>query len=179
MFWKRLGGFDEAFLSDDMEISAHLTEQGHTIRYAPDVRAWQESPANLKTFFRQRTRWFRGTMEVAFKYGRLDVAREQTERGRRSDADRSVRGYCFVARLPDCVWNFFTDFPFNVVWGAFVGFLSPWNDAFVASFRFRVDLLFKAQEGAKSSLATVRFWLLVSTGVHSVVRGAAYLAAET
>jgi len=67
----QLQGFDEAVLSEDMEISARLIENDYKIRYASDVVALQESPSNLKTLFKQRTRWFRGTMEVAFKYGRL------------------------------------------------------------------------------------------------------------
>jgi len=67
----QLQGFDEAVLSEDMEISARLIENNYKIRYASDVVALQESPSNLRTLFKQRTRWFRGTMEVAFKYGRL------------------------------------------------------------------------------------------------------------
>jgi cellulose synthase/poly-beta-1,6-N-acetylglucosamine synthase-like glycosyltransferase len=67
----QLQGFDEAVLSEDMEISARLIENDYKIRYASDVVALQESPSSLKTLFKQRTRWFRGTMEVAFKYGRL------------------------------------------------------------------------------------------------------------
>jgi cellulose synthase/poly-beta-1,6-N-acetylglucosamine synthase-like glycosyltransferase len=68
---EQLRGFDEAVLSEDMEISARIIENDYKIRYASDVVALQESPSNLKTLFKQRTRWFRGTMEVAFKYGRL------------------------------------------------------------------------------------------------------------
>ena len=68
---ERVRGFDEKALSEDMEISARFVEKGYRIRYAPDVRSWQESPSGLKQLFRQRTRWFRGTMEVALKYGRL------------------------------------------------------------------------------------------------------------
>jgi len=68
---ERLKGFDERALSEDMELSARLTQSGYKIRYAPNVQAWQESPANVQSFFRQRTRWFRGTMEVALRYGRL------------------------------------------------------------------------------------------------------------
>lgn len=68
---EKLGFFDEGALSEDMELSARLTEKSYKIRYAPDVCAWQETPAGLKQLFRQRTRWFRGTMEVALKYSRL------------------------------------------------------------------------------------------------------------
>jgi len=68
---ENLEGFDEAYLADDMEFSARLTRGGYKIRYASDVRSWQESPSNLKQLFKQRTRWFRGTMQVALRYGRL------------------------------------------------------------------------------------------------------------
>ena len=68
---QRLGGFDENSLSEDMELSARLIDRGYKIRYAPDVCAWQETPADLKALFRQRTRWFRGSMEVALRYGKL------------------------------------------------------------------------------------------------------------
>ena len=68
---EKMEGFDEGVLSEDMEISAKLVENHYKIRYASDVVAWQESPSNLKTLFKQRTRWFRGTMQVAMKYGRL------------------------------------------------------------------------------------------------------------
>jgi cellulose synthase/poly-beta-1,6-N-acetylglucosamine synthase-like glycosyltransferase len=68
---KQVEGFDENALSEDMELSAKTTEKGYRIKYAPDVRSWQESPCDLKQLFRQRVRWFRGTIEVALKYGRL------------------------------------------------------------------------------------------------------------
>ncbi|MCD6432215.1 glycosyltransferase family 2 protein [Candidatus Bathyarchaeota archaeon] len=68
---EEIGGFDEDALSEDMEISARLTERDYRIKYASDVRSWQESPADFRQLFKQRTRWFRGTMEVAFKYGKL------------------------------------------------------------------------------------------------------------
>jgi cellulose synthase/poly-beta-1,6-N-acetylglucosamine synthase-like glycosyltransferase len=68
---ENLKGFDENFLSDDMEFSARLAGSGHKVRYASDVRSWQESPSGFKQFFKQRTRWLGGTMQVAFRYGRL------------------------------------------------------------------------------------------------------------
>jgi cellulose synthase/poly-beta-1,6-N-acetylglucosamine synthase-like glycosyltransferase len=68
---EQVKGFDENALSEDMELSAKTTEKGYKIKYAPDVRSWQESPCDLKQLFRQRARWYRGTMEVAIKYGRL------------------------------------------------------------------------------------------------------------
>ncbi len=66
-----VGGWDRKVLSEDMELAARLTHEGHKIRYASDVKSWQEYPATLSGFFKQRTRWFRGTMEVSFKYSSL------------------------------------------------------------------------------------------------------------
>jgi cellulose synthase/poly-beta-1,6-N-acetylglucosamine synthase-like glycosyltransferase len=93
---QELKGFDEGSLSEDMEISARLTDRGCLIRYAPDVRAWQESPAGLKQLLRQRTRWFRGTMEVAFKYGRLMAKRSKKS----FDAEATLFGpFILIASL--------------------------------------------------------------------------------
>jgi len=66
-----VGDWNGEVLSEDMELAARLTENGHKIRYASDVKSWQEYPATVSGFFKQRTRWFRGTMEVSFKYGSL------------------------------------------------------------------------------------------------------------
>jgi cellulose synthase/poly-beta-1,6-N-acetylglucosamine synthase-like glycosyltransferase len=66
-----IGGWDTTVLSEDMELAARLIHKGHKIKYASDVRSWQEYPASLTGFFKQRVRWFRGTMEVGVKYGKL------------------------------------------------------------------------------------------------------------
>ena len=68
---EEVGGWRAEYLSDDFEMSARLTAQGHRVRYAPDVRSWQESPESLVDMFRQRVRWFTGAIEVALSYGRL------------------------------------------------------------------------------------------------------------
>lgn len=68
---ERVGGWDEDSLSEDMEMAVKLTVRGYTIKYAPDVRSWQESPANLSQLMSQRTRWYRGCMEVGLRYGKL------------------------------------------------------------------------------------------------------------
>lgn len=68
---EELNGFDERALSEDLELSVRLTEKGYRIRYAPDVRTWQEHPSSFKELFKQRIRWFGGHIRVAFKYGRL------------------------------------------------------------------------------------------------------------
>jgi biofilm PGA synthesis N-glycosyltransferase PgaC len=117
---QRLSGFDEQTLSEDMEISARLTEGGYGIRYAGDVCSWQESVSTLKGLFRQRTRWFRGTMEVAFKYGRL----MDKPSWRNFDAEATLFGpFIVIASLFSYVAGsgaFFSEYPFDMVWHGFM-----------------------------------------------------------
>jgi cellulose synthase/poly-beta-1,6-N-acetylglucosamine synthase-like glycosyltransferase len=119
---ERLGGFSEAVLSEDMEISARLTENNYKIRYASDVVAWQETPSDLKTLFKQRTRWFRGTMEVAFKYGRL-MARPSRKN---FDAETTLFSpFMLIASLVPYTamfWALFTILPFDALWRISVQF---------------------------------------------------------
>jgi cellulose synthase/poly-beta-1,6-N-acetylglucosamine synthase-like glycosyltransferase len=68
---RKIGGWNKKSLSEDMEISARLTEKGYNIKYAPDVRAWEENPSTLSQLINQRLRWYRGCLDAAFKYGRL------------------------------------------------------------------------------------------------------------
>lgn len=83
-----LGGFEEGALSEDMDLSARLLDHGYAVRYASDVRVWQESPAGLRQLVAQRTRWFRGTMKVAVRYGRLMAGLDW----RRLDAEAEDKG---------------------------------------------------------------------------------------
>lgn len=113
---QNLSGFDESTLSEDMELSARLAENGYGIRYAGDVCAWQESASTLKTLFRQRTRWFRGTMEVAFKYGRL-MAKPSI---RNADAEITLYApFIIIASLLSyfgASGALFASYPFDVIW---------------------------------------------------------------
>jgi cellulose synthase/poly-beta-1,6-N-acetylglucosamine synthase-like glycosyltransferase len=113
---ERLDGFDEDVLSEDMEISARLTRKGYRIKYAPDVRSWQESPSSPRQLFKQRTRWFRGTMEVAFRYGRLMSAPSR----KRFDAEATLFGpFMLIISLMTflvAVGTFFVPFPVGLLW---------------------------------------------------------------
>lgn len=118
----KLKGFSEAVLSEDMEMSARLTENNYKIRYASDVVAWQESPSDWKTLFKQRTRWFRGTMQVALKYGRLMASPSF----KRFDAETTLFGpFILIATLLPYIgmfWTFFQVVPFDAVWRMAVQF---------------------------------------------------------
>ena len=119
---EQLQGFDEGVLSEDMEISARLIENDYKIRYASDVVAFQESPSNLKTLFKQRTRWFRGTMEVAFKYGRLMTKLNRIN----FDAETTLFApFILIASLTPYLaafWAFSTFWSLDVIWSLVLQF---------------------------------------------------------
>lgn len=68
---EEIGGWNERNLSEDVELSLRITEKDYVIRYASDVRTWEESPNSLKGLVRQRARWYRGNIEMSLKFGRL------------------------------------------------------------------------------------------------------------
>jgi len=65
------GGWEEESLSEDMELSARLTRNDCTIRYASEIRSWEESPSSVAQLTSQRLRWYRGCLDAALKYGKL------------------------------------------------------------------------------------------------------------
>jgi cellulose synthase/poly-beta-1,6-N-acetylglucosamine synthase-like glycosyltransferase len=119
---QQLQGFDERMLSEDMEISARLVENDYKIRYASDVVALQESPSTLKTLFKQRARWFRGTMEVAFKYGRLMTKLNRIN----FDAETTLFApFILIASIAPyfaAFWVFSTLWSLDVMWSFVVQF---------------------------------------------------------
>lgn len=109
-----VGGWDEGNLSEDVELSLRLTDQDHVIKYASDVRTWEESPNSVRGLVRQRARWFRGNIEMGFRFGRL-LRRLSF---RRFDAEMSLFGsylvvLCVVSYFM-AVWSFLLP-PYAVV----------------------------------------------------------------
>ena len=68
---EELGGWNEKCLAEDTELSVRLVEKDYGIRYAPEVRTWEESPFNVKGLVAQRARWFRGFIEIGAAFGKL------------------------------------------------------------------------------------------------------------
>ncbi|MBN1245760.1 glycosyltransferase family 2 protein [Candidatus Bathyarchaeota archaeon] len=98
-----VGGWNEDCLGEDTELSVRLIEQGNVIRYASEVRTFEESPFNVKSLLAQRSRWFRGNIEVGLRFGRL----MKKPSLRRFDAEMTLFG-TFMILL--CVVNYFAPF---------------------------------------------------------------------
>lgn len=100
---EEMNGWKDESLSEDVELSLRLTANDYQIRYASNVRTWEESPKNLKDLVNQRARWYRGNIELGFKFGVL----LKKLSWRRFDAEMTLFGtYIIVA----CILSYFTAF---------------------------------------------------------------------
>jgi cellulose synthase/poly-beta-1,6-N-acetylglucosamine synthase-like glycosyltransferase len=63
-----LGGWDEAALTEDAEMSIRIYQAGYLIQFVPYAVTWEQEPETLRVWFKQRTRWARGNNYVLEKY---------------------------------------------------------------------------------------------------------------
>jgi cellulose synthase/poly-beta-1,6-N-acetylglucosamine synthase-like glycosyltransferase len=102
-----VGGWRENCLGEDSDLSVKLIQQGKVIRYASEVRTFEESPFNIRSLLAQRARWYRGNIEVGLRFGRL--MRQPSVR--RFDAEMTFLGTLMILL---CVFNYFA--PFWAFW---------------------------------------------------------------
>ncbi len=95
-----VGGWNESNLSEDVELSLRLTEKDYAIKYASDVRTWEESPFTLAGLVKQRSRWYRGNIEMGLRFGRL----MKRLSWRRFDAEMTLFGTYLIVM---CVVSYF------------------------------------------------------------------------
>jgi cellulose synthase/poly-beta-1,6-N-acetylglucosamine synthase-like glycosyltransferase len=98
-----VGGWNEDCLAEDTELSLRLVEKGKVIRYASEVRTFEESPFNVRSLVAQRARWYRGNIEVGLRFGRL----MKKPNLRRFDAEITLFGTVTILL---CVLNYFAPF---------------------------------------------------------------------
>ncbi|MFH1943870.1 MAG: glycosyltransferase family 2 protein, partial [bacterium] len=62
------GGWDEAAITEDAELSVRLYQKGWKIQFVPMAVTWEQEPEKLSVWTRQRTRWVRGNNYVIRKF---------------------------------------------------------------------------------------------------------------
>jgi cellulose synthase/poly-beta-1,6-N-acetylglucosamine synthase-like glycosyltransferase len=85
---KKFRGWQEDSLTEDVELAARLLEAGHRVKFCEEAISSQEAPSRLSNLFRQRSRWYRGYIETAIKYGKLLRRPDRS----RLDAEISLAG---------------------------------------------------------------------------------------
>jgi biofilm PGA synthesis N-glycosyltransferase PgaC len=135
-----VGGWNENCLGEDSELSVKLIERDKVIRYASEVRTFEESPFDAKSLLAQRARWYRGNIEVGLRFGRL----MNHPNVRRFDAEMTFLGTLMILL---CVFNYFSPF-----W--FFSLSSTEVTAFIAQFTCFSTLFFLGVIGVGLALVT-------------------------
>lgn len=65
---KKVGGFDEKNLTEDIEIAWRLMSKGFKIRMALDAEVYTNPPSTFRKWWHQRARWNIGGMQTYVKY---------------------------------------------------------------------------------------------------------------
>jgi cellulose synthase/poly-beta-1,6-N-acetylglucosamine synthase-like glycosyltransferase len=68
---KKLGGFDEQNLTEDLEIGLRLKNHGYDIANSLEDKAYTNVPQSFGGLFRQRIRWYRGNIYNSRKYSHI------------------------------------------------------------------------------------------------------------
>ncbi len=67
----KVGGYDEHNITEDMEMGLRIQSHGYHIECCTEVLIPTEVPETFKGLYRQRIRWFRGTIFNLHKYGHM------------------------------------------------------------------------------------------------------------
>ena len=65
---KELGGFDKNNLTEDLEISLRLQKYHYKILQVLNAEVFTTAPDNFKDFYKQRNRWYKGTLLNIWNY---------------------------------------------------------------------------------------------------------------
>ena len=68
---KKIGGFDEHTITEDLEMALKLQYNKYKIVLEPNTKVYTYVPTNFKDFWRQRIRWYRGFIQNAIKYKKM------------------------------------------------------------------------------------------------------------
>lgn len=65
---KDTGGYDKDTIVEDFDATIKVLKSGHIIRGTTKSVAYTEAPEKLSQFVKQRSRWYRGNLQVVFKH---------------------------------------------------------------------------------------------------------------
>jgi biofilm PGA synthesis N-glycosyltransferase PgaC len=67
----RIGGYNTSNITEDIELSVAIQEQGWKIVYAPGALVYTEGASTLQGLMKQRLRWKRGRFQTFWEHRRL------------------------------------------------------------------------------------------------------------
>lgn len=68
---KKIGGYDEHTITEDLEIAIRLQKHHYKILHTFDTTVETVAPTTWRELFRQRVRWYKGSVDNTFVYKKL------------------------------------------------------------------------------------------------------------
>ncbi len=65
---KKAGGFREAHLTEDLEMAFRLQDHNYELRQSTEAEVLTKAPSTIKAFYKQRVRWYFGTIMNVIDY---------------------------------------------------------------------------------------------------------------
>lgn len=104
---QRIGSFDENNLTEDLEISLRLQKNDYRIIQTFDTQVYTSSPTNLRDFYRQRNRWYKGSILNMLKYRGLVFNRKYGDFGLLQAPRVLTAGFLVISLIIISGYNFF------------------------------------------------------------------------
>ncbi len=87
-----LGGFDEMTLTEDQEIAYRVQKHQYKIKQCFDGYVYTTAPQKIGSFYRQRRRWYLGSLSCLYKYKKMVANRQYGDFGM-MQLTKNVLGY--------------------------------------------------------------------------------------
>ncbi len=78
---RKFGGFDEKSITEDQEIAYRVQKEQYKIKQCPKGYVYTVAPEAIKPFYRQRRRWYLGSLDCVYKYRGLIANRKYGDFG--------------------------------------------------------------------------------------------------
>ncbi len=78
---QKIGGFDQNNLTEDLEITLRLQSRHYKVVQLLDVEVHTKAPESFKELYRQRNRWYKGSIINAVKYRKMLFNRQYGDFG--------------------------------------------------------------------------------------------------
>ncbi|MEK6835606.1 MAG: glycosyltransferase family 2 protein, partial [Nanoarchaeota archaeon] len=103
---RSLGGFDEKNLTEDLEISLRLQSKNYKILQLMNTEVYTVAPDNLKGFYKQRNRWYKGTLLNTLKYKNLVGNKKYGDFGIIQMPRVAISGFFAITALGFITYNY-------------------------------------------------------------------------
>ena len=68
---RHLGGFEQGNLTEDQEIAYRVQKYHYQLKQCPTATVYTRAPHDIKGLYKQRNRWFKGSLTNLIKYRKL------------------------------------------------------------------------------------------------------------